>query len=191
MASVWDNQEIEREVVDLWNEKGWSALVIARHVNAKYGDGKALLSRNSVVAKAHRLRAQGVKMRGRPLVRGSATTKVRKIRIRKLGLPSRPDGQQPPTRLALAIRAAPFRASVDHLVPTVFSVGDLEVNHCRWVYSSTGEPGFGFCGRDRFMGLSYCATHSAKAFQAPVIRSQTPEAAPVPAIVLDKKLETA
>lgn len=185
MASVWDNEELEKEVIHLWNEEGWSALVISKHVNAKYG--KELLSRNSVVAKAHRLRAQGVKMRGRPLVRGSRVVKVRKVRARSPSKMStgRPNGQQAPTRLALAIRAAPFKASVDTLTPTVFSVGDLEANHCRWVYSSSGEPGFGFCGRDKFMGLSYCDAHATKAYQSPAVRNTEP----VPLLTAHEKKE--
>lgn len=165
MVSKWDkNEGLEKAVTDLWTE-GLSALTIA----SRLGHG---LTRNAVVAKIHRLRAQGMQLRGRPLVRGTAMAKKPKRRRASNipgGAPARSAAQ---SRLSLVFSAVPFQATQDDTKPTVKEVIDLEKHHCRWPIGEVGHSDFGFCGQTRFMGLPYCQAHCAISYQAPVIRSE-------------------
>jgi len=177
MVSKWDkNEGLEKAVTDLWTE-GLSALTIA----GRLGHG---LTRNAVVAKIHRLRAQGMQLRGRPLVRGTAMAKKSKRR-RASNIPGTSAPRAAASKLSLALAVVPFKAAPDELTPTIASMEKLEEHHCRWIYSAVGEPGFGFCGRDRFMGLAYCATHAGRAY----IPAQPVQRAPVAAEVSEKQKE--
>lgn len=41
---------------------------------------------------------------------------------------------------------------------------DLEVTSCRWPFGDPGRSGFGFCGKFRSFGATYCAEHAAIAY---------------------------
>lgn len=159
---LWD-KDTETRLVTMWNQEGLSASDIASRLGKN-------LTRNSVIAKVFRMRNAGAHMRGRPMLlrnKKRRTTKSRHVRTpRATSAPPRAR-----TRLELAMQAVPFTATPDTLTPTVFSVAELEPQHCRWVHGAVGEPGFGFCGRESFMGLSYCANHSRLVYQDPVVRT--------------------
>ena len=48
----------------------------------------------------------------------------------------------------------------------------LESGDCRWPMGDPQHADFHFCGRRKVEGLPYCATHCARAFQAPALLSR-------------------
>lgn len=51
--------------------------------------------------------------------------------------------------------------------PTIFSLESLGILSCRWPYGDPQEPGFGFCGRIKSVGSSYCPSCAARAYAPP------------------------
>lgn len=48
---------------------------------------------------------------------------------------------------------------------------ELEPHHCRF---PVGDPTLGFCGQDREPGISYCAEHAQRCFNAPYVHTRVP-----------------
>ncbi len=169
---LWD-EDTQKMMMTLWNDEGLSASDIASRLSKHFGKE---MTRNSVVAKAWRLRANGVHMRGRGVL--TAVPKKKKARG-KLPRTLRKPVLKPPARtpLEMAMRIVPFKPKHDDTKPTVMSVGELEAHHCRWPVGDVGKEGFGFCGQDRFSPLPYCAHHARIGFQPPQPQSRMPNTA--------------
>jgi GcrA cell cycle regulator len=136
----------------LWGE-GLSATKIANRIGG--------VSRNAVIGKVHRL---GLPSR---IGRQRATRKLLAFRPTR----SKPQGinfraKKPPTqrevvRLVMAVEmAAPEMLKLDLL--------DLRADSCRFPCGDPKNHDFGFCGRRKEDGISYCGFHARVVFQ-PVV----------------------
>lgn len=157
--------EREKLLVSEWEKGHRSASKIADLLGPPF-------TRNAVVAKIWRLRKAGLPLRSSPngpgRIQGAVFVRRQRQRAKakedlkiKAANPAQPS---PPVHTPVHIKEDPGG-------PRIFCVEDLERNHCRWIYESTGEPGFGFCGLDRLEGLSYCHYHSLRAFAPPFLQS--------------------
>lgn len=158
---LWD-KDTQALMVEMWNNGGLTASDIARRL------GKGL-TRNSVVAKAWRLRGSGVYIRARGFENNGAKKKKKQGKLpvtllRRVRVAPKP---KPATQLEMAMRAVSFKPAQDDTKPAIRGVHELEAHHCRWPIGTPGEADFGFCGADRFMALSYCPKHCAMGYQAP------------------------
>lgn len=132
------------EMRKMW-AKGFSASRIAQHLGG--------ISRNAVIGKLHRL----------GLLNDRKTTIRSKFTRRKADAPKPRPPQvvhsknfrfEPPRE-----PAAPIQQQADDIARV--QLLDLEPHHCRW---PVGEPTTGFCGCNKVPGLSYCASHAARAY---------------------------
>jgi hypothetical protein len=49
--------------------------------------------------------------------------------------------------------------------PTPVAFLELAPHHCRWPIGHPKTPGFGFCGRTKIDGSSYCREHAERAVE--------------------------
>lgn len=143
------------------------------------------LSRSAVIGKLHRL---GISRHTQPLVRKKTASGQRRRR-RAPWLGKSPDLGIAADRAARMIaeyeslRSQPEIEIPEHERKQLI---DLEPNDCRWGIGDPKEPGFHFCGRPKLMGVSYCAFHATRAFQAPVVaRSRAPSEQPTEAKAME------
>lgn len=54
------------------------------------------------------------------------------------------------------------------------TIQSLTSSSCRWPVGDPRSPEFFFCGGEAVPGLPYCASHSARAFRPPELKTQTP-----------------
>ena len=163
--SIWTDELVE-QLLRLW-EQGLSAKEIA----LKLGHG---LTRNAVIGKIHRLRADGKA----PLRRQG--TQPQAEASRKPAPRSRQGGTAdatPATAGALALKpeaeekAAPVAEEktaprlVERETGLVDNILDLNDKTCRWPIGEPDEDGFCFCGREPAQGLPYCQHHASIAYQ--------------------------
>ena len=148
-----------------WDEKAvsttracWSEGLSASEIAGRLGG----TTRNAVIGKLHRLGLLGRSKRIAPI-----KPKRQPIqRPQPVPIPYR----EPAKRVSY-MRAEPLPGpAVTDVARVAFM--DLEPHHCRW---PIGEPVAGFCGCDKVPGLSYCATHAARAFATPSTNRQSPQ----------------
>lgn len=78
--------------------------------------------------------------------------------------PPKPKKPKPaPPVYRLAALPAQERALPEPSGPVSFD--DLRSHHCRWPIGEVNSPDFGFCGKRRIEGKSYCPHHDKRAHQ--------------------------
>ena len=166
--SVW-TEELVEELLRLWQEN-LSAADIARRL----GHG---LTRNAVIGKIHRLRAEGraPAKRETPQATNAAnqTQSAEKATTDKAGAPAtagalalqRQPHNQPQPAPAVERKGAPTLAEEN--TGLVQDIQDLNDKTCRWPIGDPGADDFCFCGRKPVNGLPYCEHHAAIAYQNP------------------------
>lgn len=155
----WTDERIE-VLRTLWAQ-GLSASCIA----AQFGD----VSRCAVLGKAYRL---GLEQR-----RTTLRINAPQGRRRRAALPTIPAGTHPrrgkasPVRPKLRLvkrRATPspveLRALEVQAGAKLIPLIELEAGMCRWPIGEPESENFGFCGRGRVEGISYCLHHAVAAF---------------------------
>lgn len=153
MSNQSDGPWTEANVVTLkalWRE-GLSARQIAHKLGFR-------ISRNAVIGKVHRL---GLTVR-KPRISVPALARRRRQRkeakAKEIAKPKRPLFNVDPFAPREPIHVPPHERK--HLV-------DLEPHHCRYPLGMPGEPDYGFCGRTKHIGVSYCLDHALVAFTVP------------------------
>lgn len=142
--SFWTPEKIAA-LRDLW-DTGASASIIGSQIGA---------SRNAVIGKAHRL-----KLERRSSNDTRAATAARKAKG-QIGV-ARPRAVISCVRLEPSPLPRPVVTDVARV-----SFDDLEPHHCRFPVGEPGREAFGFCGHVKVDGLSYCADHAVRVFNAP------------------------
>lgn len=124
-------------------------------------------SRNAVIGKMHRLglsRNSSETMRAHGRMSGK---RVQKQRREKSGYAPAP---KPVVRVDAVCLPLPKE---DNPKGPLVLFADLEPHHCRAPYGEVGKSGFGFCGRDKVPGTSYCAEHHARFTVSPNINRRS------------------
>ncbi|HEY1752531.1 MAG TPA: GcrA family cell cycle regulator [Caulobacteraceae bacterium] len=137
----WTEERIEA-LTKMWRE-GLSASQVARQLGG--------VSRSAVIGKVHRLGIAGRDAPSRPpatVARPSTRIRASAGGVRRLAAP------RGPQQLVPAAPRAIFEASATATIHTLTESG------CRWPIGEPDEAGFGFCGRLRLGGGSYCAGHA-------------------------------
>lgn len=153
MAFPWTD-DIREEMKELWAD-GKSASQIAMILAEKYD---ARLSRNAIIGAIHRL---GRKVRDKLRPPGpQKKKKKKKAKTPSLQAlqPVEPIEPVEPVKPVLPVEPepVPMNVSPHDLKPTIESIMDLGVRHCRWPY---GEDNFTYRGRTRVSGSPYCCAH--------------------------------
>lgn len=105
--------------------------------------GKKLgVSKNAVVGKAHRL---GLDSRPSPIKKEAAEKDLKKEAAEKT------------VSKTGSSKKAGKKEKFLKLV-------DLHANSCRWPIGDPKDPDFHFCGKETFMGKSYCMEHCLEAY---------------------------
>lgn len=131
---------LEKAIVKKLVDEGMSATAIANHLR----DHGRSATRNAVIGLLSRMgvSAKSQARRSRP-----TTRRARPVPIKPAAGPL-----QPAVKVACEpIQPVPLMKLADH--------------HCRWPIGDVGTSDFGFCGRSKLAGLSYCADHSRRAAQ--------------------------
>lgn len=152
----WNDERIDL-LKKLWGE-GLSASQIAGRLGG--------VSRNAVVGKVHRLG-----------LAGRATTSRKTPTRRTYRLPTHTRAAREAGRRAIDAARERLRAMTAFAAgpgshddpPTVRALdvpvaerikhADLEPHHCRWPCGDPRHPDFGFCGKRKIEGRSYCEDH--------------------------------
>lgn len=150
---VWSDERIAQ--LKSLNDQGMSATQIAVIMGG--------ISRNAVIGKIHRLKLKRVErtraQRKADARRGIET--LRKRRAEEAPKPAKPravkPGGPPPKPWHMPASAAEVAEIIPSNLKTLL---DLEENDCRWPYGHVGTPGFGFCGKRKQPGISYCTSHA-------------------------------
>jgi GcrA cell cycle regulator len=149
-VSIWTEDRILR-LTALWLE-GRTAAVIAREL----GRG---VSRCAVLGKVYRLGlARG------PEVRRARTVTPPGTKPPREAVAASPPAVRSPTAVggrSTVGTSAALRAAPPEPTATILSV---RAGQCRWPYGSSGEAGFGLCGRPVTRG-AFCAAHAAVGYQ--------------------------
>lgn len=158
----WTEERIE-ELRTYW-AKGLSASSIA----ARFGD----VSRCAVLGKVYRLglqqrvttlRINSAQPHGRRAVRTPSAAGHPWSRPRRRSFPARPKFRLVTNRTA---PAAHFQAvEAEDAGARMLPLLELEASMCRWPIGDPKREGFGFCGRTRAPGISYCPRHARVAFR--------------------------
>jgi GcrA cell cycle regulator len=173
----WNEKRIDR-LRELWIE-GLPASAIAKDL----GD----VSRNAVLGKAHRI--------GLPLMyprkdkqcrRTMALPKAPRTKARKQAT-NQASGfarrKEKPAhvhkRFPTPEDLKPTPLPVDVVPDQIVALVDLKPHHCRWPFGDPLTDAFGFCGRDKADGSSYCPAHRARSASA----LRTSRADPVQALI--------
>lgn len=127
---MWTD-DLVAETVERWNG-GQSASEISLEISETYGNR---FSRESVIAKIHRLRVKGVTLRA-----GQQQLKLR-------------PNQKKPARLP----KDPMPTMDLDFEPLVDSITDLEQEQCRYMHGDSKEGKY--CGRNTVQGSSWCQRH--------------------------------
>ncbi|ETR78886.1 GcrA cell cycle regulator [Afipia sp. P52-10] len=157
-TSYWTEERITL-LKEAWEAGRLSASEIA----AELGGG---VSRNAVIAKAHRLglsgRHQGVKPGSVREPRPPRQPGNRMVRVPRA-----------PSRLAVALdQATEIEAGTDlqlsaEIIPFTQrkTLVELTTETCHWPVGDPLQPDFHFCGGKTLSGVSYCAHHTRIAYQ--------------------------
>ena len=124
------------ELRSMW-AAGYSASIIGRTLG---------YTRNAIIGKVYRLG-----LSGRPTVRRMPHSRRFVVRKRK------PKPRPVPKWLKAEMLADPPPSER-------YSLIDLPENGCHWPVGDPKEAGFGFCGRERADGYSYCPAHCRRAY---------------------------
>lgn len=140
-------------------EMGLSAGVIASRMGG--------LTRSAVLGKLHRLRlARGAV---KPIQRVAPKPRLRIVHSE----PVRPVMAEARATSALARQLAEIaegsapRLNAPHVLKTIL---DLKPDDCRFPFGDPRDESFGFCGRPRVLGGSYCEGHARECFLVPQIQ---------------------
>lgn len=147
----WTDEQIA-QLLSL-NQEGLSASQIARRMQCG-------ISRNAVIGKLMRL---GVPLKG-AVGRRSERKVVRRVELRlEAARKARPAPRPRP------VSSLPDPAAYDR--PAV-TFAELDAHHCRYPVGDPRQPGFGYCGQDRYPGSSYCDVHTIRCAEAPAVKSR-------------------
>jgi GcrA cell cycle regulator len=138
------NEERVATLTKLWRE-GYSASQVARQLGG--------VSRSAVIGKVHRLGLAGRDAPSRPHSPGGRpSTRLRATAggTRRAATPVRQARQEAPAAPRVQIELSPTATLVT-----------LTEHACRWPIGDPDQPGFGFCGRLKAHGTTYCTGHSA------------------------------
>lgn len=162
-AAKHSDETIEAVLIE-WMTTGASASAIG----AKFG-----LSRNIIIGIVYRARANGrLPPQFRRVGPNHPATQHPAIRNkRKRPRKKRLEVVKSPTRKdiikAIVLQPEPFTPLPDDppLIAggVVESVRNLADHHCRWPVGDPDREDFGFCGKTKVPGLSYCANHTRRA----------------------------
>ena len=141
----WNDERIA-ELAKMWRE-GRSASQVARKLGG--------VSRSAVIGKVHRLGISGRSLPSRPRSTGGRPPNV--VRASPGGALRKPMAPRPP-------RPSPAPMVVFE-VPATATILTLVEDSCRWPIGDPGEASFGFCGRPRLGGGSYCQGHGPMALR--------------------------
>jgi hypothetical protein len=149
--------EMVTTLQELWFKDGWSAAKIAEHINKLYPHPTSVVTRNSVISKAHRslgYTAKNVRAVGSGNLVSAAPKlpKPHKSYMRPRATPHPPVEPLPPDDVIIGV-----------------TLMDLEYNSCRWVCAAADEPIY--CGRAQEKDKPYCAAHALRAKAQPRVRS--------------------
>ncbi len=148
--NVWEDKATVETLIQLW-KAGHSASIIA----AEIGGG---VSRNAVIAKAHRL---GI------AIKGERTTTQSLRCIKGPGRKPRPQthkaaSKRPPAKIL--VRAETVPVHVDDVARKTLQ--ELQPEDCRYPVGTVGQPGFGFCALPKMPGSSLCSAHHARCWKS-------------------------
>lgn len=150
LGDPWTDERTDR-LERLWND-GLSASRIAERMGG--------ITRNAVIAKANRMKLKP-RRTGNPSGQGGGKQRVARRGVGRPG-PPQPNGE------AIAAPAdSPAQPDDPPPQERVLCLL-LKPHHCRWPLGHPGEPDFGFCGRRRTTGSSYCAAHRRRSIAARV-----------------------
>lgn len=132
--------------------------------------------RSAVIGKAHRLglAARGPRGPDRDhLGFGKFVRRAKKRAAKRKNVP----GTDSPIYHFGPTSAPPFGAPepmpIEDVRPAdLVQFNDLEVYHCRFPYGHPREPDFGYCGKPKVVGLSYCEGHARRCFVPPPARGR-------------------
>ncbi len=156
----WNKERVDALKV-AW-AAGMSATEIAGHIGH--------VTRNAVIGKVHRLGLSG-----------RATGARQKLKLKAGADYHKAKAPKPERKLNQKAIIGKLRSDPSPMVeapPKIARVGDLEPHHCRWI---AGEPGTGFCGDHKVLGLPYCKRHAMRAF-SPVQPKKEPVSASAAAL---------
>lgn len=153
--SIWTD-EADDCIKQLWNA-GFSASEISK---ALFRDLRIHASRNAVIGRLHR-RNLGTHERSRrnnPTVKPkiSGTFDANRGKVHTSARKSKVDEESAHATLLASFREDATRTD---LVP----LAELGGSHCRWPIGDPKAGRFGFCGRRRLGGGSYCPDHTLRA----------------------------
>ena len=177
--SVWNNQAIVDLLGALWDE-GRTGTEIAQTIEIRFG---VLLTRNSVMAKLHRLGKLGA----RGGVGSAGTSKAQKearrrkaaktmaakaeVAVVPVAKPEPEPVKAPKGWFSMQNKPVEVKPYVEKQARVfdpkkLVTFDELEGHHCRW---PIGDPrdsaAFRFCGEHKVIGLPYCGKCSSVAFQ--------------------------
>lgn len=156
---AWTDERVEL-LKKLWAE-GLSCSVIADRMGG-------YLTRNAVIGKVSRLGLPGRDVKVRQSIGGKKGAKVMRNRHQEA---KRVASGKPPTLVETVFRADPFVPAEDLHIPVKErkTLLQLEDRDCRWPVGGDPRQGveYQFCARPKVHGLSYCETHTRRAFQPP------------------------
>lgn len=142
---------------------GWAAGHSCRTIANALG-----VSRNAVIGKVHRLGLPGRALRHKKVARSG----MRPTYVRQQPRPKPKPSRRPSPLFDILANPPPHIDDVAR-----FKFHALEPHHCRWPVNEPGAHEFGFCGCPRAPGLSYCPSHAARAYAAPVVTKRQPAGA--------------
>lgn len=160
--SVWTDERAETAKT-MWAE-GHSASIIAARIGG--------VSRNAVIGKLHRMGLAGERSRSRA-TRYRKPTKIQARRPRRV---------RPAWMEALGqFRVEPHTPAIEPVIPPeerkpllvrkadglLHANDDLTNDSCCWPCGDPQDADFGFCGRTKVPGVSYCLDHARIAYQPP------------------------
>lgn len=155
---AWTDERVET-LKKLWAD-GLSASAIANRLGG--------VTRNSVISKVHRLGLSARVTTQRLAQSHGGKRAAKRVRARQKAAKA---AQKPQTALQAVFAAEPFVPAEDLVIPVAErkTLLDLEANDCRWPVGGDPRQGveYQFCARPKVRGLSYCETHTRRAFQPP------------------------
>ena len=122
-------------------------------------------TRNAVIGEAYRL---GIKLGGSA---GRAQRLGAQAAMRAKRLERGPPRAAPPrkrtVRDLLAALPATEAGDSGHVPAKLVSFEDLEPHHCRYVHGDVHKGRWGYCGKSKVPGLSYCEFHARRCYRVP------------------------
>lgn len=157
----WTDERVEQL------KRLWAAGLSASQIAAELGG----ITRNAVIGKVHRL---GLSGRAKAPATTGAAPRPRKARVPSHPMATgsfRSHGNAAlarPRMLEAEPAALVELAPAPELVPLVcerVTIMELRECMCRWPLGDPSRDDFRFCGAQTAPGISYCAHHTAKAYQ--------------------------